>query len=76
MLLYLPEDGAGLFPPESYDRCGEPSGGLAGAAPRVIKGGWAQEFAWSRKHVPTAELHVVQEHAPERQLHTEPLPSS
>ena len=47
--------------PKSYDR-GEPSGGLAGAAPRVIKGGWAQEFAWSRKHVPeTAD--------PERQLH-------
>ena len=55
--------------PKSYDR-GEPSGGLAGTAPRVIKGGWAQEVAWSPKHVPeTAELHVVQEHAPERQLH-------
>ena len=37
--------------PKSYDR-GEPSGGLAGAAPRVIKGGWAQEVAWSPKHVP------------------------
>ena len=44
-LLYLSEDGVGLFPPKSYDRRGEPSGGLAGTALPLYPGGWAQEVA-------------------------------
>ena len=35
----------GLFPLKSYNRCGEPSGGLAGTARQMYQGGWAQEVA-------------------------------
>ena len=55
MLLYLSEEGVGLFPPKSYDRCGEPSGGLAGTARQMYQGGWAQEVAWLHKKAP--EIH-------------------
>ncbi len=52
MLLYLPEDGAGLFPPESYDRRSEPSGGFAGTAGPKSQGGWAQEVASLPRNTP------------------------
>ena len=38
--------------PESYDRRGEPSGGLAGTARQMYQGGWAQEVAWLPRNTP------------------------
>ena len=43
---------SGLFPPKSYNCCGEPSGGLAGTALPLYQGGWAQEVAWLPRNTP------------------------
>ena len=45
----------GLFTSYSYNRCGEPSGGLAGTANSLYPGDWAQEVAWLHKKAP--EIH-------------------
>ena len=54
-LLYLSVDATGLFPPKSYDRRCEPSGGFAGTTLPLYPGGWAQEVAWLHKKAP--EIH-------------------